>query len=60
MLFNRVECVSYIEEDKVRVVFDGSRGQMVAKGMSTVSRTDPEGYIRNVRKLKKLGEGIGK
>ena len=60
LLFNRVECVSYIEEDKVRVVFDGSRGQMVAKGMSTVSRTDPEGYIRNVRKLKKLGEGIGK
>lgn len=60
MLFDRVECVSHIEDDEVSVAWDGSKGSMVAKGEYSVSRTKPENYIREIRKLKKLGEGIVK
>lgn len=60
LLFDRVECISHIEEDKVTVVWDGSKRSMVAKGEYSVSRTRPEDYIRDVRKLEKLGEGIVK
>ena len=60
LLFDRVECVSHIEDDKVTVRWDGSKGNMIAKGEYCVSRTKPEAYIREIRKLKKLGEGIVK
>lgn len=60
LLFNRVECTAYIEDEKVKIVFDGSKGTMVAKGECSIARTEPEDYIRQVRKIKKLGEGIGK
>lgn len=58
LLFERVECISHIEDDKVTVQWDGSKGNMVTKGEYSVSRTRPEDYIREIRKLKKLGEGI--
>jgi len=60
MLFDRVECVSHIEDGEVSVAWDGSKGSMVTKGEYSVSRTKPENYIREIRKLKKLGEGIVK
>lgn len=60
LLFDRVECTAYIEEDRVRVVYDGSKGRMVAKGECSISRTEPEDYIRDARKIKKIGEGIVK
>lgn len=60
LLFDRVECTAYIEEDSVTIVYDGSKGTMVTKSECSVSRTEPENYIRNVRKLKKIGEGIVK
>lgn len=60
LLFDRVECISHVEEDKVTVVWDGSKDSMVAKGEYSVSRTRPENYIREIRKLKKIGEGIVK
>lgn len=60
LLFDRVECISYIEDDRVTVAWDGSKRSMVAKGEYSVSRTRPEDYIREIRKLEKLGEGIVK
>lgn len=60
LLFDRVECLSHIEGDRVTVKWDGSKGNMVTKGEYSVSRTSPEAYIREIRKLKKLGEGIVK
>ena len=60
LLFDRVECIAYIEDDRVRVVYDGSKGTMVAKGECSISRTEPEDYIRDIRKLRKIGEGIVK
>lgn len=60
LLFDRVECLSHIEDDWVAVKWDGSKGKMVTKGEYSVSRTRPEDYIRDIRKLKKLGEGIVK
>lgn len=60
LLFDRVECLSHIEDDKVTVQWDGSKGNMVTKGEYSVTRTRPEAYIREIRKMKKLGEGIVK
>lgn len=60
LLFDRVECISHIEEDTVKVVWDGSKGSMVAKGEFSMEKTNPENYIREIRKLKKLGEGMVK
>lgn len=60
LLFDRVECTSHIEDEKVTVEWDGSKGSMVAKGEYSICRTKPEDYIREIRKLKKLGEGIVK
>ena len=60
LLFDRVECTAYIEEDTVKVVYDGSKRNMVAKGECYVQKTRPEDYIRDIRKMKKIGEGIVK
>lgn len=60
LLFDRVECMVHVEEDKVTVAWDGSKKDMVTKGEYSIGRTEPEDYIREVRKLKKLGEGIVK
>lgn len=60
LLFDRVECFTYIDEDTVKVVFDGSKGNMVSKGECRISKTEPEKYIREIRKLEKIGEGIVK
>ena len=60
LLFDRVECISHIEDDKVTVTWDGSKGNMETKGSYSVSKTRPEHYIREIRKIKKLGEGIVK
>lgn len=58
LLFDRVECTSRIEEEKVTVEWHGSKRFMVAKGAYSICKTKPEHYIREVRKIKKLGEGL--
>ena len=60
LLFDRVECTAYVEDDRVRVVYDGSKGSMVAKGECSINRIEPEDYIRDIRKIEKFGEGIVK
>lgn len=59
MLFSRVECSAQIEEEQVTIKCDGSKDSMSVKIECTMNRTEPENYIRDIRKLKKLGEGIG-
>lgn len=59
MLFTRVECLARIEEEQVTIECDGSKDSMSVKVKFSVSRTKPEEYIRNIRKLEKIGEGIG-
>ncbi len=56
LLFERVECMTEITEDKVSVTVDGSKGRMTTKATYDMARTNPEKYIRDVRKLEKLGE----
>ena len=58
LLFDRVECTSHIEEEKVTVEWHGSKRSMVAKGKYNIRKTKPEHYIREVQKIKKLGEGL--
>ncbi len=60
LLFDRVECIAYIEEDTVKLTYDGSKGRMVAKGECCIQKTQPEDSIRDIRKIKKIGEGIVK
>lgn len=57
LLFDRVECTSHIEADEVIVAWNGSKGSMVTEGEYSIRKIDPEKYIREIRKLKKLGEG---
>lgn len=56
LLFERVECMTEVTEDKVSVSVDGSKGKMTTKVTYDMARTSPENYIREVRKLEKLGE----
>jgi len=60
LLFDRVECVVNMEEDRVAIRCDGSKNTMKTRIEYSMSRTKPEVYIRKVRKTKKLGEGIVK
>lgn len=60
LLFNRVECVSHVDEDQVTLTWNGCKGSMATHGEYSIRKTEPEDYIREIRKLKKLGEGIGK
>lgn len=60
LLFDRVECTAYLREDEVVVSWDGSKDSMRTKGEYSISMTEPERNIRNIRKIEKIGEGIGK
>ena len=60
LLFERVECTAYLREGEVVVAWDGSKDSMRMKGQYSISRTEPESNIRNIRKIEKLGEGIVK
>lgn len=48
-----------VEDDKVTVICNASKSRMSLQVECSVNRTDPENYIRSVRKIKKIGEGIG-
>lgn len=59
MLFTKVENEISLEDDKVTVRCDASKGKLAVQVECAVNQTDPEDYIRSVRKIKKIGEGIG-
>ena len=48
-----------VEEERVIVTCHARKSKLSLKVECAVNRTDPEEYIRHVRKIKKIGEGIG-
>ena len=60
LLLETVQCDVYMEDDEVTVICGGRKDFTSVKEKYKMSRTEPEQYIRNIRKLEKLGEGIGK
>lgn len=59
MLFTRIENEIRIEDKKVSITCTARKSLMSLQVEGTVNRTNPENYIREVRKIKKIGEGIG-
>lgn len=59
LLFTTLNQEIKVEEDKVTVSCNATKSKMSLKVDCSVNRTDPEDYIRSVRKMIKIGEGIG-
>lgn len=59
LLFTWVQSEVQLEEEKVFVVCKARKNRMSLKVECKGVKTEPEDYIRGVRKLKKIGEGIG-
>ena len=59
LLFTTLNPKIKIEDDKVTVSCSASKSKMSLKVECSVNRTEPEDYIRSVRKMIKIGEGIG-
>lgn len=60
LLFTKAESQIRIEERAVHVSCRGIYGKVTLQVACFVKKTDPEGYIRNVRRLIKIGEGMEK
>lgn len=60
LLFTRVECEAIVENNNVTIEAMGRKGAMATSVTCSMSRTEPENYIRNIRKMEKIGEGIVK
>lgn len=60
LLFTKVENEVKIDTEQVQILCEAKKSPMLLKVECVMSRTDPEDYIRNIRKLEKIGEGIGK
>lgn len=59
MLFTQVENEIQIEDKKVSITCIARKSSMSLQVEGVINRTDPENYIREVRKIIKIGEGIG-
>lgn len=60
LLLEKTECRVLFEDDEVTVSCRGQKNSTFIKGEFCMKVTQPEKYIRNIRKLEKIGEGIGK
>ena len=60
LLFQEVQSDVTILENEVKVTARTWKKKSSLKIESAVSKTEPEGYIRGIRKAKKIQEGIGK
>lgn len=60
LLLREVQSEVTILEDKVKVSARAWKNRSSLKTESAVSKTEPEDYIRSIRKAKKIQEGIGK
>ena len=56
-LFEHVQSEVHIEDKQVQIVCRAQRNAMSIRSECTMSRTEPEDYIRSIRKLEK---GLGK
>lgn len=59
LLFTRVEKEITVKDEEVSITCEASKSRMELQVQCSVERTDPEDCIRSVRKMKKIGEGIG-
>lgn len=59
LLFTWVQSEVRVEEDSVQIVCKARKNTMSLKVECKGVKTEPEDYIRGVRKLKKIGEGLG-
>lgn len=60
LLFDTVKSEIHMEEKQVQIVCRAKRNAMSLRSECTMSRTEPEDYIRSIRKLEKLQKGLGK
>lgn len=60
LLFTNVEKEMEVEDKKLTVRCMAKKRGMSLGVACSVNRTNPEDYIRSVRKMIKIGEGIGK
>ncbi len=60
LLFREVQSEVTILENEVKVTARAWKKKSSLKIESAVSKTEPEDYIRRIRKAKKIQEGIGK
>lgn len=58
LLFTKLENEITVEDEKVTVKCSASKSKILLTVECAVNRTDPEDYIRSVRKIIKIGEGI--
>lgn len=59
LLFEQLEKKVGLQEKKVTVTCYAKKSMMLLEIECSVNRTEPEDYIRSVRKLIKIGEGKG-
>lgn len=59
LLFSAIEGVVTREEEQVHIVCRARKKKMTLKAESRIALTDPEEYIRNIRKIEKIKNGVG-
>lgn len=60
LLFRTIESKIENKEREVELVCSGQKGQMSIRLERVMAISKPERYIRNVRKIEKIGEGVRK
>ncbi len=60
LLMEKTECEVSIGEEKIIIQCTGKKDAAFIRAKLYMNVTNPEKYIRDVRKLKKIGEGIEK
>lgn len=59
LLFSKIEAEISLEQKQVTVSCTAMKNSMSIQVDSAVSRTEPEDYIRTLRKIEKIGEKAG-
>lgn len=60
LLFRTIESKIENKEREVALICSGQKGQMSIRLERVMAISKPERYIRNVRKIEKIGEGVRK
>ncbi len=58
-LFTNIKKEIQVEEEHITIICEAKKGKLSVEVECSVSRTDPEDYIRSIRKMIKIGEEIG-
>ena len=59
IIFSNIKEKIQLEKEQIMVTCSAERKMMTVEICASVDRTDPETYIRRIRKIKKLEEEIG-